>query len=484
MQSEDETIMDRHRIASLIIAAALILGIAGDVLLRWVPWGINALLWTALFCIAARVCASTTEADRRPSIFVVTCAVLAAAGVFWRDSEVLVALDVVLLMLFLPMLALGARSVRLHAAGLAEIAVAVLMTGAQSIGGFFQLFAEDLSWSRVPRTGSRRLGIAARGTLIAAPALVIFGSLLASADPEFGRVLREILVFDPAEAFLHVLVAAFIAALCAGFLRSLTLSGPMPRPDEPGPPLTLPAPEVNFALGLVNLLFALFVAVQFRYFFGSAPVDFAQYARRGFFELAWVVALVVPMLLLLEWLVRKDEGKAMFRALAMLQVALVLVMAGSAFHRMKLYRDEFGLTRLRFYTTAFIIWVAVLLVWFVCTVLTGRRQRFAIGALATGMIVVVALHAINPDRVIVETNVERARAGKRAFDQRYALTLSDDATPAILANADVAGHDVVSRNVWKRRPSGWRTWNVSRAEAREVARRHYESKATPPIGRP
>lgn len=475
--------MDRHRLASLIAGAALVLGIAGDLLLRWVPWGVNALLWTALLCIAARVCASASEPHRRPGMMILACAILAAAGLLWRDSDVLVTLDVLLLLLFLPMLALGARGVRVHAAGAGEIAVAVLMTGAQSIAGVFQLIGTDVSWNRIPRAGSRRLGIAARGTLIAAPALVVFGSLLASADPEFGKILTDLIVFDPGEAFLHLFVIAFVTALCAGFLRSLTFSGPIPRPDEPGPPLWLPAPETNFALGLVNLLFALFVAVQFRYFFGSAPVDFAQYARRGFFELAWVVALVVPMLLLLEWLIRKDQGAAMFRGLAMLQVALVLVMAGSAFHRMKLYRDEFGLTRLRFFTSAFIIWVAVLLVWFVLTVLTGRRQRFAIGALASGMAVVVALHAINPDRIIVETNIERARAGRRAFDARYALTLSDDATPAILANADVVTHEVVSRNVWKRRPVGWRTWNVSRAAAREAARRHYESNATPPIGR-
>ena len=83
---------------------------------------------------------------------------------------------------------------------------------------------------------------------------------------------------------------------------------------------------------------------------------------------------------------RQERARlALFRGLAALQVALVFIIAASAFHRMKLYRDEYGLTQLRFYTTAFMIWLAVLLFWFVCTVLTGRRQRFAIGALATGV---------------------------------------------------------------------------------------------------
>jgi hypothetical protein len=486
--------MDRHRIAVVIAVAAVILGSAGDVLLRWIPWGLNALLWTVLFCAAAFVCARATRAPdssegendrlnpRRVSVLPMICAVLAAAGIFWRDSEVLVGLDVVLLLMFLSMLALEARGVRLHAAGLAEIGAAMIVTGAQSAAGFPQLFVRDLSWSRMPRVGMRGTGVALRGTLIAAPALIIFGSLLASADARFASMMRDLIRFDPEEVFLHLLMTAVIAAICAGFLRSLALSGAMPRPTT-GPGLSLPSAETNFALGLVNLLFALFVAVQFRYFFDAAPDELAQYARRGFFELVWVVALVVPMLLLLEWLVAKDRGVALFRGLAAMQVALVFIIAGSAFHRMKLYRDEFGLTRLRFFTTAFMIWLAVLLVWFAISVLTGRRLRFAVGALVTGMITVVALHAINPDQMIVETNVERSRAGRRSFDGVYAIRLSDDAAPAIFANADVVGPHLVQLFANRHRPTGWRTWNLARAKAGELARR-YESKATPPIARP
>jgi hypothetical protein len=470
--------MDRHRIAVLIASAALLLGIAGDLLLRWVPWGVNVLLWTLLFVVAARVC------SERTNWFAATCALVAAAGILWRDCEPLVALDVLLLLLFLPMLALDARAVRLTAAGLMEIGAAIVVTGVQSVAGLPQLIASDLSWSRTPRVRFRGLGVAARGTFIAAPALLIFGVLLANADPAFEHLLRDLFVFDVSEAIQHLLVAAVIAAVCAGFLRSLALSGEMPRVTRPGI-LSLPAPEVNFALGLVNLLFALFIGVQFRYFFGAAPALLADYARRGFFELAWVVALVVPMLLALEWLVRKERGFALFRIMAALQVALVFVIAASAFHRMQLYRAAYGLTRLRFLTTAFMIWVAFLLVWLVATVLTGRRRRFAVGALASGVAMVVLLHAVNPDAVIIATNIERARIGRRAFDSEYAVQLSADAAPVILANADAFAPVQLQHYVKRRRSNGWRTWNVSRARAlRLIQGSDYESKATPPIGRP
>lgn len=458
--------MDRHRTAVVIALSALILGITGDVLLRWVPWGVNALLWTVLFCVAARIGAAAES--RRAGLLPTICALLAAGGILWRDSNVLVALDVLLLLAFLPMIALASRGVRIQAAGLAEIGAAIAVTGAQSVAGFPQLLLRDLSWSRMPRLGSRGAGVALRGALIAAPALLIFGLLLTSADERFADMLRELIVFDISEVVMHVVMTAVIAAICTGFLRSLALSGAMPRLARPES-LTLPAAETNVALGLVNLLFALFVGVQFRYFFGAAPAQLAQYARRGFFELVWVVALVVPMLLVLEWLVDKSRGFRLFRALALVQVALVFVIAASALRRMQLYRDAFGLTRLRFFTTAFIIWLAALLVWFVCTVLTGRRHRFALGALATGMAVVVALHAINPDRIIVETNVERARAGQRAFDGTYAATLSDDAMPAIVEHAGVVGPLVLKSFANRQRPVGWRTWNVSRALANRLA---------------
>ena len=472
--------VDQHRTAATILTAALLLGIAGDALLRWVPWGINAFLWTALFCAVASISARNV---RPVSWFPILCALLAAAGIVWRDNQVLVALDILLLLLFLPMTALGARGVRLHDAGLARILLGMLYTGAQTVAGLPQLLVGDFSWSRMPKTSFRGAGVAVRGTLIALPALLIFGSLLIAADERFARVLRELIVFDIGEAIVHLMVIAFVGAICAGFLRSLVLSGPIPETSRPEF-LNLPTAETNFALGLVNILFALFVAVQFRYFFGSAPAELAQYARRGFFELVWVVALVIPMLLLLDWLVNKERGHKLFRILAGVQVALVFVIGASALHRMQLYRDEFGLTRLRFFTTAFMIWLGALLIWFVCTVLTGRRNRFAIGALTTGMAVVVLLHAINPDAIIVETNVERARAGRRPFDTAYAMRLSDDAVPAIMRNKDVVGPLVLGRMAHRRRPIGWRTWNWSRAQARKYDWRIYESKATPPIGRP
>ena len=494
--------MTRHAVAVRIAGAALVLGMVWDGMMRWVPWGVNALVWVTLFVIAGIGCrvsgirgvaahetgaAGPHTSDTRhltpDTLFPALASLLAAIGIAWRDCETLIVLDVLLLIFFLPLLGLGARGVRLHAAGIGKIVLAYVLTGIQAVAGLPMLLARDLDWSLLPRAGNGRLRVVLRGTLIALPALLVFGGLLSSADAQFERLMRTVFTFRIEELFLHLFVTAVIAAICAGFLRSFAYSDTLPELGFR--PFTLAPAETTFALGLVNVLFALFVAVQFRYFFGAAPDTLSAYARRGFFELVWVVMLVVPMLLLLDWLVDRERGLALFRTMVLVQIVLVLIIAASAYYRMYLYRAEFGLTRDRLFTTAFMIWLAVVLVWMALTVLTGRRDRFAIGAMATGVAAVVILHAINPDAMIVRTNLDRA--SKRPFDVRYAISLSADAAEVIFT--DRRFPQLLMYEIAQQQPRtiDWRTWNLSRWRAARLASAYrYESKATPPMrpGRP
>src|SRR5262249_45664745 len=151
------------------------------------------------------------------------------------------------------------------------------------------------------------------------------------------------------------------------------------------------------------------------------------------FELVTVTALVLPLLLLMEWLLHKDNPGQLrlFRWLAGLQVILLFVIMSSALQRMRLYQREFGLTELRLYTTAFMGWLAVVFSWFVVTVLQGKRERFAFGMLVTGFLAIAVLHFLNPDDFITRTNLARAVAG-RSFDAKYATSLSADAAPALI----------------------------------------------------
>ncbi|HZH92210.1 MAG TPA: DUF4173 domain-containing protein [Pyrinomonadaceae bacterium] len=258
---------------------------------------------------------------------------------------------------------------------------------------------------------------------------------------------------------------------------------------------SLGAVEVGVVLGLLNVLFACFVAVQFRYFFGGAArvmsiteLTYSEYARRGFFELTWVAGLVLPLLLGMHALLRKDSLAAgrIFRPLAGAQVGLLFVIMASAVARMRLYQSEYGLTELRLYTTAFMFWLGLVFVWFAWTVLVrNARQRFACGALVAAFVTVGLLHLVNPDAYIVRANAAHARAG-HPFDAEYAAWLSADAMPTLISVLPSLSRDERCRvegalgQGWTSAAvyaEDWRAWNLARWRARRAVAKHMSASS-------
>ena len=75
-----------------------------------------------------------------------------------------------------------------------------------------------------------------------------------------------------------------------------------------------------------------------------------------------------------------------------------------------------------------------MLLWLAATVLRGRRDLFAFGALASGLATVALLFVINPDAIVARTNVARMASADAPvrFDVAYATSLSADAVPVLI----------------------------------------------------
>ncbi len=247
---------------------------------------------------------------------------------------------------------------------------------------------------------------------------------------------------------------------------------------------TLGSIEIGIVLGLINLLFLAFVIVQIPYLFGGMDLvqstpDFklAEYARRGFGELVAVAALVLPILLLSHWLLRKDKpiNEKIYRVLAGIQIALLFVIMISATQRLLLLTGNlgYGLTTVRFYPMMFMIWLVLVFLWFATTVLRGMRQQFAWGTLWIALFVLGTLHVMNPDDFIVRTNINLMQQG-RMFDADYNSSLSDDAIPAIVESMDLMNHkqkctvrwNLRNRSNSAKQEQDFRSWNYSRWQAK------------------
>lgn len=214
---------------------------------------------------------------------------------------------------------------------------------------------------------------------------------------------------------------------------------------------TLGVIETSVVLGLMNLLFLSFVIMQVPYLFGGMDLvqntpDFklAEYARRGFGELVAVTVLVLPILLVSHWLLRKENplNEKVYRVLAGIQIVLLFVIMASAMQRLFLLTGNlgYGLTTVRFYPMVVMIWFAIVFVWFGLTVLRGARQYFAWGALWSAVFVLAGVHVVNPDAFIAATNIRLMNEG-RSFDSYYNSRLSNDTVPTLVESLASMSHD-------------------------------------------
>lgn len=466
-----------------LLVAAVGLGILGDALLRPTPWGINLLLWTSLLLLTVPALFRRQQvAARGEGRWLMAPLLFFAASFAWCDSPTLSALNGLALLTALSLAALRTRAGLIRSASVTEYPVAVCFALVSALLGSFSLLGSDIHWKEIPRgKWSGAASAVGRGIAITLPLLLLFGGLFMAADEVFKSMVVRLFDWDLDELLIHLCLIGSCAWITAGVLRLLFLE--KQRLDsviEEPRSFSLGIVEVSVVLGALNTLFLAFVLVQFRYFFGGAllvhattGLTYAQYARRGFFELVTVTALVLPVLLLMHWLLRKENPlhERLFRVMTGALTAMLFVIMASAIQRMRLYQNAYGITELRLYVTVFMGWLAVVFLWFIATVLRGQREQFAFGALVAAFLAIAILDRFNPDTFIVRTNAVRAAAAQ-SFDEQYVTSLSADAVPELLkrlpALPEAKRRAIAAALLARWSPPAkqdWRTWNWSRAQA-------------------
>lgn len=468
-----------------VLGAGLAVGVIADLLLPVEPWGLNFFL-----CVAALVAAGVWVVRRAgiaPSPdagWLALTALLLGAAFLRRDTEFLQVLDVGALLGVFALAAPAAAGVSVRGLRVGAYIAAFFASARNAFIGT-PLAWSDMQWRELPIQG--KLGPVrgvALGALIALPLLFLFGALFAGADPVFSRAMSGIFEIDLEQVGGHVLRTGFLGAFAAGYLRGVVLERPAVSTPVPasGAPADRSVPVLT-ALVLIDALFLLFVVIQLRYFFGGsarvqeiAGLTYAEYARKGFFELMWASALVVPLLLAAEWAVRGAAPASLrrFRLASGGMLALLAVVVASALERMRLYVAAYGLTEDRLYATAVMIGIVIVLAWLGWTVLRGHGERFAFGAVIQALTVLAGLHVLNPDAFIARHNLSRPTTD-RSVDVAYVASLSADAAPVLFdvlprlspAEACEAVKGLVR---WGQDNRDWRTWNWSRARAQRLAR--------------
>lgn len=309
---------------------------------------------------------------------------------------------------------------------------------------------------------------ALKGAAAALPVLVLVILLFAGADQVFAGFFTGFADwFSGPEVAVRVMRVICILFFSFCFFSALyfAVNGPeaaegkkRERPDG------APAAYVT-ALALLALVHIAFCAVQFTYLFGGAEAaamqgGWAEYARRGFYQLVLVAAIDLGFVLFCA--VRGGRSKAE-KALSLLVCALTLVILASAFWRMRLYILAYGLSLLRVMTLWAMAFILLSLVLAAVKVLRPDFKFWPCFA-ALGLYGWVLFNAANVDARIADYNVDAYLDGRLSqVDTQYLANLSPSALPALerLYEAEPSGALKQSMaSMRENAPESWIEWSL------------------------
>lgn len=322
----------------------------------------------------------------------------------------------------------------------------------------------------------------ATGILLFLPVLILVVTLLTDADAAFESLVDRVrfsisdnvleYIFD---FFLGLPVACYLYGLIYGnrYRRNI---GDATTESVDGYMRALrltPGVAVYSALTALNLIYLIFFLAQTSYLFSafhdSLPITmtYAEYARRGFFELCAVSGINLAVISLAHLIVKRDKIKILRGETAALCIFTIALIA-TAMSKMGMYISYYGLTRLRVYTSWFMI---VLLFLFVIILLRQFRGFNGTRIAAAGCICLfLVLCYGNVDGMIAGYNIDRYQAGTLESLDLDALSGLSDATVPYLYELYQETTDAVMkddiREIILERPE----WRNSRAAYQESFR--------------
>jgi hypothetical protein len=327
------------------------------------------------------------------------------------------------------------------------------------------------------------------GLILTIPLLIVIVPLLASADDVFRYFIEQIpnlfQDINPVRWIAQFLVVLIITCLLFSYLSSLfhtktKSTDKIANLKAFSPGAFLDPITVTTLLVLIDTLYIVFIAIQFSYLFGSltdglpANFTYAQYARKGFFELV-AVTFINLVILLGNLNFVKASGRKIDKVVKLLNTTLVVstfIMLLSAHLRMSLYEEAYGLTYLRILTHAF---MGYLLVLFSLSLAKIWRESVPLlkSFLIVSIVVYTLLNYINIDKIIVKNNIERYNQGA-SIDISYLATLSYDSVPQLVDFMNSTTDESLVNNLEKglksktdylAKASPWQSFNISKYNA-------------------
>lgn len=365
--------------------------------------------------------------------------------------------------------------------GLLDVVRTVIFLSTGRIGAAIRGLADS---SRKGGSAMKKVGAALIGVAVALPLLCILIPLLIKADAAFKGLLDKLPSLGAGELLVTFLLGTPFAFWF--YLRGVGLRhSPTPAAKTVRERKGINILTVNTVLIAVSVVYVVYLISQLAYFSGGfagvLPEEFtvAEYARRGFFEMAWICTVNLLVICLAVGLCRKKNGRApiITRLLCLFIGLVTLFMVAAASAKMFMYIGSFGLTRKRVLTEVIMLFMGLTTL-IVCLWLFLPKLPYMKLVLVTALVLAAAVSWADVDTIVAKYNVEAYQSGKlETVDVDMLSELGYGAVPYI-AQLRTDEDPTVSKaawNVfledyrWREFTSGqiddFRDWNYAHAEA-------------------
>lgn len=269
------------------------------------------------------------------------------------------------------------------------------------------------------------------GLILSIPILAIVLALLMSADLKFKQLVEGFpnwFHVISAETIARVMIILIITVLFFGILQVLLLKQKKIIESQTKVfPFQIDRIIALTFLVVLNLVYLLFTFVQFKYFFGGTlqgDFTFAQYARKGFFELLFVSVINLSVVTVMLTFVKQETLilKRLIQIMLSILVLLSTVILSSAFLRMGMYENAYGFTFTRILAHTFMIFLAIV---FAYTFIQIWINKLSLShfMLITALAYYAVINTVDLDQLVVSRNIDRFKESGK-IDIQYMNSLS------------------------------------------------------------
>lgn len=172
---------------------------------------------------------------------------------------------------------------------------------------------------------------------------------------------------------------------------------------------------VNTILTIINVVYLVFTGIQFLYLYSyvfsdahlNTTLNLAEYARQGFFQLMIITIINFAIILLTNENQKKEETKNKYtKWMNVAMCIFTIVIAISAFMRMRLYESEYGYTFLRLMVYIILITEIIAIIPTIIYILKGKINLLK-SYLIIGITMYVITNFVNIDYLIAKNNINR-----------------------------------------------------------------------------